>query len=291
MVLAIMAAGLGSRYKGLKQIEGVGPSGELLMDYSISAAAQAGITEVCVIVRQDFLDGARELLEKRWGGRIRLQFAIQEMDKLPTGFICPKTRIKPWGTGQAVLCLKDHIKSNFAVINADDFYGLETFKMMAGFLNRTDKDEAKASMVSYELGKTTSRFGAVTRGVCKVEGARLVGIHESSGIFDNEEGLFYLNSSGNKIFLDAKTKVSMNFWGFTPSFFDHLERMFNDFLLENLNEPSKEFLLPEVVNQLIQEKKLVTEVMESDSSWFGMTYPEDRENVRQALLRLHSAFF
>ncbi len=291
MALVIMAAGLGSRYKGLKQLEGVGPQGEFLMDYSISAAVHAGIKEIVVIVRRDFLEICQEMLGSRWGKKVALKFVIQDLEALPAGFKCPQTRKSPWGTAHAVLAAKNAISGNFAIINADDFYGLDTFQLIARFLQKTSTNQASGAMVSYELAKTTSHFGAVTRGICRVEDNILVAIKEQGGIYHNNEGVFCLNEAGDKIFLDPKTRVSMNFWGFTPVIMAYLDQLFVDFLNVHLDAEKTEFLLPEAINTLVKQNRLSVEVMESDSVWFGMTYPEDRESVKKHLLGVHQSFF
>jgi dTDP-glucose pyrophosphorylase len=276
-----MAAGMGSRFGGIKQLEPVGPSGEIIMDYSIYDAIKAGFNKVVFIIRKDLEKDFKEVIGNRIGKLIRVEYVFQELDDLPEGFVNPKDRTKPWGTGQAVLCCKDVVKGPFAVINADDYYGKEAFHIVFNFLNDNTYQGNQYCMAGFILGNTLSENGAVTRGVCKAdENGKLVDIAETSGIVQRGNAAVAAGSSGEEINIDINSIVSMNMWGFKPGLFVELEKRFVTFL-SNIgdNELKKEYLLPTVVGELIKENKAEVIVLKSKDRWFGVTYKEDKDSV------------
>lgn len=277
--LVIMAAGMGSRYGGIKQLEPVGPSGEIIMDYSIYDAIEAGFNKVVFIIRKDLEKDFKEVIGNRIEKQIKAEYVFQELDNLPQGFHKPEDRTKPWGTGQAVLCCKDVVKGPFAVINADDYYGKEAFQKIYEFLNTPSYNERQYCMAGFILGNTLSDNGTVTRGVCKVEDDKLVEIIETSGIMAEGDHAI-AQRDGKEIGLDLNSVVSMNMWGFQPSLFNALEQGFEQFLSNlNENEAKKEYLLPEVVGELIRKDSAEVFVLNTSDRWFGVTYKEDKEAV------------
>lgn len=286
--LVIMAAGMGSRYGGIKQLEPVGPSGEIIMDYSIYDAMEAGFNKVVFIIRKDLEQDFKEIIGKRIEKIIKVEYVFQELDELPQGFHKPADRTKPWGTGQAVLCCKDAVKEPFAVINADDYYGKEAFKIIYQFLNDKSYKSNQYCMAGFILGNTLSENGAVTRGVCKVnESGVLVDIVETSGIVPEGDHAAAKNSAGEDITIDLQSVVSMNMWGFKPELFGYLEKGFVTFL-GNLpeNELKKEYLLPTVVGDLVKANEVEVSVLKSSDRWFGVTYKEDKEFVVKSIRAL-----
>ncbi len=270
---------MGSRYGGLKQIDPVGPSGETILDYSVFDALRAGFGRVVFVIRRDFEAMFREKIGAKYAGRIAVDYVFQAVDALPTGFAVPAGREKPWGTGHATWCAREALREPFAVINADDFYGADSFRQLAGFLSNAKG--TSAAMVGFHLAKTLSENGAVSRGVCQVaaDGA-LEGVTEHVGILPMEVGL------GKK--LAGETIVSMNCWGFTPEIFSRLDERFRVFLASALVEsPLKaEFYLPGSVSALIARKEAAVRVLPTTSSWFGVTYREDKPRVVAALTEL-----
>ena len=267
-----MAAGMGSRYGGLKQLDTVGPSGETIFDYSVYDAIKAGFNRAVFIIRRDFEDEFKSKVTDKYINHIQVEFAFQELHDLPGGFSYPAGREKPWGTGQAILSAAELIREPFVAINGDDFYGGESFKAVADYYN---KGADQFSMVAFQLGKTLSNFGGVTRGLCTVKDGKLDTVIETDNIQQTEDGV----TSDRDIDLDGSEPVSMNMWGFTPILFDHLRDMFVDFLKENEQEMKSEFLIPSVVNELIQSGKKNVHVLRSGAKWFGVTYKEDRPFV------------
>ncbi len=283
--LLILAAGMGSRYGGLKQIDPIGPSNETIIDYSIYDAIKAGFGKIVFVIRERFEKEFKERFVSKLEGKIELEFVNQELDKIPEGTSYLPEREKPWGTGHAILVAKDVIKEPFAVINADDFYGTEAYKDMADFLinHATDKEN---SMLGYRLENTISENGSVSRGVCSAnEEGNLVDIIERTHIEKLESGIAYLENE-NWAPLAADSTVSMNFWGFTPGLFAHLESKFTQFMKERGNELKSEFYIPSVVADLINEGITQFKVLKSDSKWFGVTYQEDKESAVQAVRSL-----
>lgn len=283
--LVIMAAGMGSRFGGIKQLEPVGPSGEIIMDYSIYDAIEAGFDKIVFIIRKDLEKDFKEIIGNRIEKLIKVDYVFQELDALPQNFKKPEERTKPWGTGQAVLCCKDIVKEPFAVINADDYYGKEAFKIVYNFLNDKSYQENQYCMAGFILGNTLSENGSVTRGVCKVnEAGVLVDIVETSGIIPQGDHAAAKNSEGEDIAIDLQSVVSMNMWGFKPGLFGYLEKGFTEFLSElNDTELKKEYLLPSVVDQLVKTNLVEVSVLKSTDRWFGVTYKEDKEVVVKSI--------
>ena len=286
--LVIMAAGMGSRYGGIKQLEPVGPSGEIIMDYSIYDAIKAGFNKVVFIIRKDLEKDFREVIGNRFEKLIKVEYVFQELDALPKGFHMPADRTKPWGTGQAVLCCKDIVQEPFAVINADDYYGKEAFKLVYQFLNDKSYEDNQYCMAGFILGNTLSENGAVTRGVCKAnEQNKLVDIVETSGIVPDGDFARAKNADGEDVTIALSSIVSMNMWGFKPNLFKVLEAGFTDFLSGlGDNELKKEYLLPTKVGELVMENTAEVIVLRTSDRWFGVTYKEDKEVVVKSILGL-----
>ena len=272
LTLLIMAAGMGSRYGGLKQLDSVGPNGETIIDYSVYDAIRSGFNKVVFIIRRDFEKEFKFQITSKYEGSIQVEFAFQELNNLPDGFECPPDRQKPWGTGHAILSAADLIQEPFVVINGDDFYGLESYQIVSDYY----KNEGDMfTMVAYELGNTLSEFGGVTRGLCTLENDMLSTVIETSNLERSESGV----SSDRNLELDGSEPVSMNVWGFTPDLFPYLRSMFNDFLKLEGKELKSEFFIPSVVNNLVQSNIKAVKVLKTGSSWFGVTYKEDKPHV------------
>tara|TARA_Y100001968_G_scaffold181756_1_gene166445 strand:- start:899 stop:1756 length:858 start_codon:yes stop_codon:yes gene_type:complete len=267
-----MAAGMGSRYGGLKQLDPVGPNGETIIDYSVFDAIRSGFNKVVFIIRKDFEKEFKTQITDKYKGRIAIEFAFQDLNELPQGFKCPRGREKPWGTGHAILTAADIINEPFVAINGDDFYGLESFKVVADYYN---DGGSLFSMVAFQLDKTLSEFGGVTRGLCTVKEGFLETVVETGDLQLAENGI----SSDRAIRLDGSEPVSMNVWGFMPDVFEHLRVMFIDFLNANGNEMKSEFLIPTVVNELILSGTKKVHVLRTGSKWFGVTYKDDKPFV------------
>jgi choline kinase len=284
--LLILAAGMGSRYGGLKQIDAIGPSGETIIDYSVFDAIRAGFGKVVFVIRKNIEKEFREVFDNRFAGKIEVDYAFQELDILPDGFILPKDRQKPWGTCHAVLMAKNIINEPFAVINADDFYGADSYKKIADFLMNTSNDEKTYGMVGFQLNKTMSEHGYVSRGVCELdENSYLRSVVEREKIgFVNGKVTFIKDNKHYE--LTGNETVSMNFWGFKPDFFERAENEFISFLNEHLNTPKSEFYIPLVVNNLIYLNTYKLKVLKTSSSWFGVTYMEDKPLVISSILEL-----
>ena len=288
--LLIMAAGLGSRYGGNKQIDRIGPNGEILMEYSIHDAIEAGFDKVVFVIRKSMDELFREMIGNKIAGKIQVEYAYQEYDSLPGGFQAPADRTKPYGTVHAVLCARDKIHEPFAVINADDYYGKDAFKAMAGSLHRLQGTTGKASMVAYYLKNTISENGHVTRGVCSKDGdGNLEKVVETYKILPFPDGTIRdINDNPEGVILDPNALVSMNFWGFAPSFFDEAEKYLSAFLQEGDGDPlKKEFVLPSLVDMMMHRDGLKVEVLSTDAVWFGITYKEDKAFVMGELKMLH----
>ncbi len=280
-----MAAGMGSRYGGLKQLDKVGPNGETIIDYSLHDAIKAGFTKVIFIIRRDFEDQFMLQITDKYSGEFTVEFAFQDIDDLPNGFNCPGGREKPWGTGQAILCARNLINEPFVVINGDDYYGQESFKVIADYYNNGG---AQFSMVAFRLDKTLSDFGPVTRGVCNVENDKLDTVVETENL---EKKGNYISTNRN-ITLDGSEPVSMNMWGFTPSLFNYLHEDFVNFLNDEGGELKSEFLIPTVINNLVQNNQEEVYVLRSNASWFGVTYKEDKPFVINKIQELiHSGIY
>jgi dTDP-glucose pyrophosphorylase len=272
ITLLIMAAGMGSRYGGLKQLDQVGPNGETIIDYSVYDAIKAGFTKIVFIIRDDFESQFKSQITNKYLDLIDLEFAYQDINYLPSGFSPPNNREKPWGTGHAILSAKTYINEPFVVINGDDFYGRESFKTIADYYQT---EENHFSMVTFRLENTLSIFGGVTRGLCTIINEKLNTVVETSNLEKNNNGV----SSDNGELLKGDEPVSMNMWGFTPILFDYLEEKFINFLKEEGSELKSEYLIPSVINDLIQAGDESVHILNSSESWFGVTYKEDKPYV------------
>jgi UTP-glucose-1-phosphate uridylyltransferase len=286
--LLIMAAGMGSRYGGLKQMETLGPGGATLLDYSITDALRAGFGKVVFVIRRDIEDDFKKIVGKKWESKIPVRYVFQELSMLPEGFKVPEGRQKPWGTGQAIWVAQGAIQEPFAAINADDFYGRKSFKVLADDLKKIpDPRGPRYSMVGFVLNKTLSEHGTVSRGVCqKSTQGYLKKVVERTKIGKEGKKYFYWDEKGKKQPLKGNETVSMNMWGFTPALFDQLGRMFKTFLRERGTEEKSEFLIPRAVDELVRQKKAKVKMLSSREQWFGVTYPEDKEKVREAIQQL-----
>ena len=289
--LLILAAGIGSRYGSLKQLDRIGPSGETIIDYSIYDAIRAGFGKVVFVIKENIAKEFSEVFVEKLNGKIEVETVFQEIHKVPEGIQYSEERQKPWGTGHAVLMAAEKIHEPFAVINADDFYGRGAYQSLADFYKEWTPQKGNTyCMVGYELGKTLSEHGSVSRGVCKADGcAFLLEVTERTKIERNPAGIEYLDETGKSFYLDKRTTVSMNFWGFTPSFFNFLETGFLEFLKNNANSPKAEFYIPGVVNDLLKRKEASVRILPCSDQWFGMTYREDRELVVSRIRELVKA--
>ena len=279
ITLLVMAAGMGSRYGGLKQLDAVGPNRETIIDYSVYDAIEAGFSKVVFIIRREFEAEFKSKITNKFSGKIQVELAFQDLQALPDGFACPEGRNKPWGTGHAILSAVDLINEPFVVINADDFYGRESFQKLAEFYSKNNRS---FSMVVYKLDQTLSSFGGVTRGICTVENDRLKTVVETGNVRKTDQGV----SSDSKVKLDGSEPVSVNIWGFTPALFDYLKDMFVDFMKKRGMELKSEFLIPSVINDLIQSGREEVYVLRSDANWFGVTYKEDKPYVMGEIQKL-----
>ena len=279
ITLLIMAAGMGSRYGGLKQLDSVGPNKETIIDYSVYDAIRAGFGKVVFVIRKEFYNEFRSLITDKYLGKIKVEFAFQELENLPADFSCPEGRKKPWGTGHAILSAKDIIQEPFVAINGDDFYGFESFKVVADYYQNGGSE---FSMVAFQLDNTLSDFGSVTRGLCTLKGNKLDTVIETGGLIMSEKGM----RSDRSIHLNGKEPVSMNVWGFTPDLFGYLESMFIQFLKEEGGALKSEYLIPSVVNNLIQTDRKSVHILHSSAKWFGVTYKEDKSYVMDEIKKL-----
>ncbi|WP_019036713.1 nucleotidyltransferase [Prevotella amnii] len=281
--LLLLAAGMGSRYGGLKQLDGLGPNGETIMDYSIYDAIQAGFGKIVFVIRKDFEDQFRKKVLSKYEGHIPTEIVFQSIDNLPEGYSVPEGREKPWGTNHAVLMAKNVIKEPFCVINCDDFYNRDSFRVIGNFLaNLPNNSKNKYAMVGFRVGNTLSENGTVSRGICTTNTEKLlVDVVERTKIERREGKVQYIDDEGKWVVTDDDTPVSMNVWGFTPDYFEYSESYFKDFLNDpkNLENKKSEFFIPLMVNKLIKDDTATVKVLDTTSSWFGVTYPEDRENV------------
>ncbi len=284
--LVILAAGMGSRYGGLKQMDPFTPEGDTIIDFSLYDALQAGFGKFVFIIRKSFEAEFKEIFSKKLQGKAEVDYVFQEFDSVPKKYRDPK-RTKPWGTGHALLMAKDAVQENFAIINADDFYGREAFMTMAKTLSETDKDSYEFNMMAYLLKNTVSDHGYVARGECEVdEHGYLKDVTERTHIEKIDGQLMRKDANGKFIPIDGDTIVSMNFWGFTPRCFEFGGELFDAFLEVNKNNPKAEFFIPYVINEILRSKKASVKVLKSDAQWFGVTYLEDKERVEAAIAKL-----
>ena len=286
--LFVLAAGMGSRYGGLKQLDGLGPHGETIMDYSIYDAIQSGFGKVVFVIRRDFEQEFRDKILSKYESKIPTEVVFQSIDALPEGFTCPEDRTKPWGTNHALLMGKDVIKEPFAVINSDDFYGRNSFEVLGKALSELPEGSRdRYFMVGFNVGNTMSESGTVSRGVCETENGLLKSVVERTKIgYDKNHDIIF--TEGDLVEkLEPTTPVSMNFWGFTPDYFEHSEKSFVNFLNKSINVPKSEFFIPIVVSELVESGQSTVEVLRTDSKWFGVTYSEDRPAVVEKFAELH----
>ena len=283
--LLVLAAGMGSRYGGLKQIDPIGPSQETIIDYSIHDAIAAGFGKIVFIIREGFKKEFKECFDTKLSGKIEVDYVTQEIIKVPEGASYNLDREKPWGTGHAILVAKDSINEPFAVINADDYYGVEAFKVMADFLMNSSSEQEYA-MVGYKLANTISENGSVSRGVCATNASQhLETVIERTHIEKLEEGIAYKENE-KWTSISGDTTVSMNFWGFTPELFNHLQEQFVSFLAEEGQAMKSEFFIPSVVAEIIADGNTNVKVLKSAAQWFGVTYREDKDKAVKAILDL-----
>ena len=288
--LLVLAAGMGSRYGGLKQMDGLGPHGETIIDDSIHDAVEAGFGKVVYIVRESFKAQMEEAVKQKYAGvktvdgePLQFVFVTQELNKIPSRFTVPETRVKPWGTAHAVMMAAGVIREPFAVINGDDFYGKESFKILGDWCRRHENTQGQYCIVGFELENTLSENGSVSRGICSYDAqGHLTNVAEHLEIAREADGKVYGNNSVNgeqHVELAAKALCSMNMWGFTPDYFAKSEKLFDAFLEKNIGEPKKEFYIPYVVDVIVKSGEGACEVLSTPSRWFGVTYKEDRPGV------------
>lgn len=275
--LVVMAAGMGSRFGGLKQMEPISADGRVLLDFSAYDAKRAGFTKIVFVIKQAIADDFIELVGKRIEKMIDVEYVYQELDKLPEGFVCPETRQKPWGTAHAILCCKDVINEPFAVVNADDYYGRSAFEKI---YNELVSDNDDYCMAGFRLKNTLTENGTVARGVCETENGYLTVVTERTKIMDCK---FTEDDGATWTELDPDTLVSMNLWGFRPDIFGHIERGFTAFLKDNINEPKAEYYLPLIVTELIETGTKKVKVVPAEDKWYGVTYKEDKPQVVAAI--------
>lgn len=289
--LFVLAAGMGSRYGGLKQLDPLGPQGQTIMDYSIFDAIRAGFGKVVFVIRKDFEEDFRRSILSKYEGHIPVEVVFQSTDKLPEGYTCPEERTKPWGTNHAVMMGADVINEPFAVINADDFYGRDAFAVIAADLMRERTSKGDYSMVGFRVGNTMSENGSVSRGVCSVNAdGNLTKVVERTGIaYDKDHRICFLDENNETEYLDPSTPVSMNLWGFTPDYFSYSDREFRRFLDKCLTTPKAEFYIPTAIDTLINSGEATVKVLDTTSRWFGVTYAADRQGVVDKLAALHAA--
>lgn len=287
--LLILAAGMGSRFGGLKQVEPVGPNGEAIIDYSIYDAIRTGFGKVVFVIRESFADAFREVFETKLDGKIKVEYVFQELDNLPEGFTLPEGREKPWGTAHAIMVARHAINEPFCALNADDFYGLNAYKAMAQFLTNS-ADPYEYAMVGYQLRNTLSDFGTVSRGLCEVDkNDRLQKIVETTKILKRGNQTISIEPDGSEKELTGDESASMNIWGFKPSVFGILEEKFVTFLQNHIHEPKSEMYIPSAVFDMISEGRATVSVLKADSPWFGVTYRDDKPIVVEKINKLIEA--
>lgn len=283
--LLILAAGMASRYGSMKQIDGFGPNQETIIDYSIYDAIKAGFGKVVFIIKEEFVENFKTIFEPKLKGKIETDYVFQNFDLKQFGIDLEIERSKPWGTAHAILAARNAIKEPFCVINADDFYGFDAYQKMVKFLNE-EVNGSNYSMIGYEIGKTLSEYGSVSRGVCKVDlNGNLEEIVERTKVFKDEDHIVY-EENDTKYPLAVDTRVSMNFWGFTPEVFKTTEDLFRKFALENKENPKSEFFIPLVAEALVKSQTADFKVIPTDSKWFGVTYKEDKPIVQASIDQL-----
>jgi hypothetical protein len=286
--LLVLAAGIGSRYGGLKQVDPVGPSGEAILDYSVYDALRADFGKIVFVIRKEIEDVFREKVGKNFEAKTDVRYVFQELNALPEGFSVPEGRVKPWGTGHAILVAEKEIEEPFAVINADDFYGPKSFKLQADFLkNIEDPAQYDFSIVGFILRNTLSEHGSVSRGVCETDQkGNLISIRELTDIVKDGAAALYETEDGRKKSLSGDELVSMNLWGFTPALYNELRQGFHQFLKDRIEEPKSEYYIVDIVNDLVARNEATVKVLPSPESWFGVTYTEDKPVVIKSIKKL-----
>jgi len=289
--LLVLAAGLGSRYGGLKQMDPLGPNGESIIDYSVYDAMLAGFGKVVFVLREEIVEDFYTLFANRYRKHITVNHVIQRLTDIPSGITVNPERLKPWGTGHAVLSAARVLEEPFAVINGDDYYGKDAFLVMSDFLSKLDPENVHSqSMVGYRIANTLSEFGAVSRGICSVgEKKVLTGVVERTHIERKRNRIIYLDEDSREGELIGNEIVSMNFWGLTPAVLPYFSKLFRLFLIQKGNELKSEFYIPYAVNLLIESRTIEVRVLESNAHWFGVTYQADRPNVRERISALYQA--
>ncbi len=280
LTLLVMAAGMGSRYGGLKQLDPVGPNNETIIDYSVFDAVRSGFNKAVFIIREEFRSEFESQITNKYKDIIEVSFSIQDLNDLPNGFSCPDNRNKPWGTGHAILSASNIVNEPFAVINGDDFYGKESFQLISKFYNNDNNTDF--SMVAFELENTLSDFGGVSRGICTSKRDCIINISETHDIKKSKGAI----TSSSILQLDGSEPVSMNMWGFTPKLFSYLKKGFSSFLNLHSNEIKSEYLIPSEINNLIESGEEKVRMLKSNSSWFGVTYKEDKPFVESQIINL-----
>ena len=284
--LLVLAAGMGSRYGGLKQLDGVGPSGETIMDYSVFDAIRAGFEKVVFIIRRDFHEDFKAAIGSKYEGKIEVDYAFQELTDLPEGFEVPEDRTKPWGTGHAFLAARNAVKEPSLAINADDFYGSESYKLAADYLDSFTPGKVEAGMIGFKLNRTLSDFGSVSRGLCHVDAeGNLTGVQEITKIEKGENGI----ETNADVELTGEESVSMNMWVFSPEVFPAAEKLFVEFLKKDIETPKSEFYIPSIANEAIENYGAQAKVITTSADWFGVTYQEDRPDVVARLQKMADA--
>ena len=285
--LFVLAAGMGSRYGGLKQLDGLGPNGETIMDYSIYDAIRGGFGKVVFVIRKDFENDFREKILSKYENHIPVELVFQGLDNLPEGYTCPADRVKPWGTNHAVLMGKDVINEPFAVINADDFYGRDAFAVLGEALAKLEGKKDTYCMVGYRVGNTLSESGSVARGVCEKDANNLLTTVVERTAIERIDGKVSFKDENDVLqTIEDNTPVSMNMWGFTPDYFNYSLEYFKEFLDEHKDNLKSEYFIPLMVNKLINDGTATVEVHDTTSKWFGVTYAEDRQGVVDKIAEL-----
>lgn len=286
--LLILAAGMGSRYGGNKQTDSFGPNGETIIDYSIYDAIRSGFGKIVFVIREEFAENFKKLFDAKLKGRVEVEYVMQEINSHLNGFEIKQDRKKPWGTAHAVLCAQEVIHEPFAVINADDFYGRDAFEKAYQFLT-SEVNSKTYCIIGYQLSKTLSKNGTVSRGVCKVDNNNnLESVVERTKIYAEDDQIFY-EESEQKVALPIQTPVSMNFWGFDSNIFEFIQELFKKFLQENGENPKSEFFIPQIGDAFINDRGGVIKVITTDAQWFGVTYKEDAPEVKENILQLIKA--
>lgn len=288
LTLVILAAGMGSRYGGLKQLESFGPSGEIIIDYSIYDAKRAGINKIVFIIKEENLELFKEKVGDKISKHINVEYAFQELEMLPSGYSVPEGRVKPWGTSHALLCAKDKITTPFIIVNADDYYGRETIEVMVDAMRNIDSnnDKLQGILAGFYLDQTVSEHGTVSRGICRVENGYVTGVDERKKIGVFGDKIKYTLDGETWVELDKKSATSMNCFGLTPEFLDILDAKFTEFLDKNIDNLKSEIIISETIDSLIKAEKMQLRVVDTPSKWFGVTYPEDKALVIEKINEL-----